>query len=326
MGKEKAERLGRASLFKVYKRGKRGEWLTECIILSSKMCAVSILCLWTAIGILSFIRPETKISHLFETHTIIFLLRGILMAIVAPCCLSKYMEAKAALWLTASAVAFVGMEWLYKSNTVALFLGCTPLWLLPSFISEIQKLIGKGPEPICRQPTCEKFHVGDRDISIHESGHAIMATLLGIPVEEISLTKGHVTVQPIIFDKYGIQRLVMVLYGGIIAERIYRNDGRYISLSAKSDIREATECIYTYFAECGGMGSLVNWTIFKGGRMLTKECEKFSILCEEKATELMLENRECLDQTVKFLDGKARITRKSWEEFWISKVVEDGKV
>lgn len=319
MDKEKT-RIGKAAVQRRFRRRWRLLWCVECMTLASKLCMSSVMGIWAVIGMLTLMNPEVQIGMILNGRNLSMLVEMVLAAIIAPFYLICCIEENIVQWLLSFALAYLCLLYVSRKNAVGIFLACALLRGGLYFIFEIYRMAVKRKTLKAAQvPVTEKrFPVGDRVVLVHESGHAVMASLLGLPLAEISLGEGRVSILPIIFDKDGVKKMIMVFYAGIIAERIYLNDSEYLSMSARNDIEEATKCMQTYFSECGGMGSLISWSVFNNSRKIKEKCEEFSVACEKKATELLLQNKKKLDETIHFLSGKGEVTKEEWEAFWIS--------
>lgn len=189
-------------------------------------------------------------------------------------------------------------------------------------------------------------------VAVHESGHAILSSLLMRTIPEIvfsvtadSNSDGFVMARPewnYISKKEIINRLA-VLLGGFVAERIIFGEEN-VTIGSSSDLGKATQ-LATYVLYICGMGNTrafygnenMNNTpsvIFdNSSETLNKEAEELLIKAEELAEKTLKEQEKLLIKMADYLSDKRTLTKEQIKEFIrqyavsfdISEVIEDAE-
>lgn len=189
-------------------------------------------------------------------------------------------------------------------------------------------------------------------VAVHESGHAILSSVLMKTIPEVvfsvtadSNSDGFVLARPewnYISKKEIINRLA-VLLGGIVAERIIFGEEN-VTIGSTSDLSKATQ-LATYVLYVAGMGdtraafgnenmSSTPGVIFdNSSQTVNKEAKELLIKAEQLAEQMLKKQEKLLIKMADYLSDKRILTKEQVKEFIklyaidfnINEVIEDAE-
>lgn len=189
-------------------------------------------------------------------------------------------------------------------------------------------------------------------VAVHESGHAILSSVLMKTIPEVvfsvtadSNSDGFVLARPkwnYISKKEIINRLA-VLLGGIVAERIIFGEEN-VTIGSTSDLSKATQ-LATYVLYVAGMGdtraafgnenmSSTPGVIFdNSSQTVNKEAKELLVKAEQLAEHTLKKQERLLIKMADYLSDKRSLTKEQVEEFIrlyaidfnINEVIEDAE-
>ena len=245
---------------------------------------------------------------------------------------------------TADAVRFTTNKTLSEQDNIALQIEFMKNNIVVHHIIDQQPLVlGK-----LRQ---EKQDDGQAIVAVHESGHAILSSILMRTIPELvfSVTAdnnsdGFVLARPewnYISKKEIINRLA-VLLGGFVAERFVFGEEN-VTISSGSDLSKATK-MATYVLYAGGMGETraaygnesingVPGMIFdNSSETVNKEAKELLVKAEELAEQTLRKQEKLLIKMADYLSDKRTLTKDQVREFVatyavdfdVNEIVEDA--
>ncbi|MCC0726758.1 ATP-dependent metallopeptidase FtsH/Yme1/Tma family protein [Clostridioides sp. ZZV14-6045] len=185
----------------------------------------------------------------------------------------------------------------------------------------LYKMLLKGHEKKNRSNNLEELKL----ISHHEAGHALVAKLMGLEVNKVTIvpsTSGaggatFITPKKInLHSKKEIVEMVKVDYAGRIAEFLLFNDEEHVTTGCSSDIKNATQKIYGMITEFGMSDTygMINLSCLKiKSDIVLEAVKKEASRIKEETTTLLSDNKYLLEKIADVLFEKETISGEELE-------------